>query len=259
MLIYHQLTKRFNSGRVRAILCSGQAVVLHRLAMTSKDGDWIVREDQHDLGHILQVLAEFGAVYRFGAPLDERWLSGGWSAHFEFQHEGIRARADFFSRPPRLDENDLSGLWCQAKDQELPFTGLRELACMKMTMREKDYPIIGELARKMESPLDQFRFSRSSRDLIALAAKHPIPASLLETRPLLRQIPLGEDELDAALDHERRQLIKADAARLARYKAASAAWEGAWPALCKELSSLPLPDAHLHMISAAQQHLPLLP
>jgi len=43
MNIYVDLTNQFNDGRLRAILSSGQAVVLHRLAIMSKDGDWIVR------------------------------------------------------------------------------------------------------------------------------------------------------------------------------------------------------------------------
>jgi hypothetical protein len=38
MNIYLELTRRFNDGRVRAILAGGQAVVLHRLAIMSKDG-----------------------------------------------------------------------------------------------------------------------------------------------------------------------------------------------------------------------------
>ncbi|NJM36462.1 MAG: hypothetical protein HC845_00490 [Akkermansiaceae bacterium] len=80
MLIYHQLTQEFNQGQLRAILCSGQAVVMHRLAMASKDGDWIVREGESDLSHIRQTLEKYGASYRFGAPLDERWLAAGWSS-----------------------------------------------------------------------------------------------------------------------------------------------------------------------------------
>ena len=51
------LTDQFNRGRLRAILSSGQAVVLYRLAIMSKDGDWILREDEEALGHVLQVLA----------------------------------------------------------------------------------------------------------------------------------------------------------------------------------------------------------
>ena len=38
MNIYLRFTQQFNHGRLRAILSGGQAVVLHRLAMMSKDG-----------------------------------------------------------------------------------------------------------------------------------------------------------------------------------------------------------------------------
>ena len=39
-------------------------------------------------------LESYGAAYRFGAPLDTRWLSAGWSAHLEFRYEGLRVRTD---------------------------------------------------------------------------------------------------------------------------------------------------------------------
>ena len=76
--VYQELTAVLNAGRLRAILSSGQAVVMHRLAVMSKDGDWILREDDEAPGHVLAVLAERGAHYRFGAPLDRRWMAGGW-------------------------------------------------------------------------------------------------------------------------------------------------------------------------------------
>jgi hypothetical protein len=53
MNIYVELTKEFNRGKLRAIICSGQAVVLHRLAVMSKDGDWIIYEDEESLNFIL--------------------------------------------------------------------------------------------------------------------------------------------------------------------------------------------------------------
>jgi len=53
MNIYLGLTREFNAGALRAILSSGQAVVLHRLAIMSKDGDWILREDGGALDHVL--------------------------------------------------------------------------------------------------------------------------------------------------------------------------------------------------------------
>jgi hypothetical protein len=36
MTIYVELTRELNRGRLRAVICSGQAVVLHRLAIMSK-------------------------------------------------------------------------------------------------------------------------------------------------------------------------------------------------------------------------------
>ena len=169
MLIYHQLTREFNQDCTRAIICGGQAVVLHRLAITSKDGDWIVRETEADLAHIRGILAKHGARYRFGAPLDGRWLAAGWSAHLEFNYQGIRARTDFFTRPPRLTPEQLAAMWTQADHETMPFVELKELALLKMTMREKDYPILGELARRLENIEDQLLLSRSARDLIRLA------------------------------------------------------------------------------------------
>ncbi len=47
MSVYLELTSEFNAGRTRAIVCSGQAVVLLRLAIASKDG---VREAH---GHVV--------------------------------------------------------------------------------------------------------------------------------------------------------------------------------------------------------------
>ncbi len=49
MSIYLDLTRQFNEGKLRAIICSGQAVVLHRLAIMSKDGDWIIHEDEETI------------------------------------------------------------------------------------------------------------------------------------------------------------------------------------------------------------------
>ena len=99
--IYIQLTRAFNRGKVRAVICSGQAVVLHQLAIMSKDGDWIIREDEESLHHVMKVLSDFQARYRFGAPFDLRWMKGGWSSHFEFRSPSLRVRTDFFTRPPR--------------------------------------------------------------------------------------------------------------------------------------------------------------
>ena len=258
--IYLELTREFNRGRKRVIVSSGQAVVLHRLAIMSKDGDWIVRETREDLHYILGMLNARGATYRFGAPLDVRWLEGGWSSHFEFSHDGIRVRCDFFSRPPRLTENELAGLWTAHVDDQIPFLDLETLVKVKQTQREKDYAVIGELARKL--PMDrQLLHSRSARDLIALAVKDPEAVRLAAgTRPLLSHaLAGGRDALEEALDKERRLLMRADENRLNAYSLAAASWQAAWPSLQPTLKGLSLREAHAGILQAAENVLPFHP
>jgi hypothetical protein len=42
--IYFELTKAFNATAPTVALASGQAVVYYRVAIMSKDGDWIIHE-----------------------------------------------------------------------------------------------------------------------------------------------------------------------------------------------------------------------
>jgi hypothetical protein len=44
---------------------------------------------------------------------------------------------------------------------------------MKKTNREKDYAVIGELARRIPEVSGQLALSRSARDLLRLADTHP--------------------------------------------------------------------------------------
>jgi hypothetical protein len=257
---YLDLTAQFNRGRRRALVSSGQAVVLHRLAIMSKDGDWVLREDEEAVHHVLEVLAGRGARYRFGAPLDVRWLAGGWSAHFEHWREGLRLRTDFVTRPPRIPGAERDRLWQDADASASDVVALEPLALMKMTLREKDYAVIGELARRMDDPGAQLRFSRSSRDLMRLAAEHPdIVAEAMATRPLLARIADGRDAVDEALDRERRALMRADEARLTRYRAAAEDWASVWPDVSRQIAQLPLHEAHRIVTSRAEGLLPFAP
>ncbi len=257
---YIELTEAFNDGRLRAVLSSGQAVVLYRLAIMSKDGDWILREDAEALDHVLGVLERRGARYRFGAPLDPRWLAGGWSAHLEHRWEGLRLRTDFVTRPPRMSAEELDRMWSGPEVRGVPVVGLPELAKLKRTDREKDYVVIGELARQMADRRSQLLHSRSSRDLARLAREHP--AALRETlpqRPLLARIAGGRDALERALDEERRVLMRANEERLERYRAAARAWSEHWPAVAKEIAGRPLAETHAIVTSRAEGVLPFEP
>lgn len=257
--IYLTLTEQFNRGRLRAIISSGQAVVLHRLAIMSKDGDWILREDNETMKHVLGTLAEFGARYRFGAPLDARWLAGGWSAHLEFRHDNLRVRTDFTTRPPRIDAAALDRLW-RDTDPQRPVVDLTTLAQIKKTNREKDYAVIGELARLMQEPRDQLLYSRSARDLIQVSQSYPqLVRELVPVRPLLNEIAKGRTRLEEALDAERRALIHANEQRLARYREAAEPWAANWPAIERDISDSSLLRAHEIVVGRALELLPFAP
>lgn len=257
---YLQLTEEFNRGRLRALLSSGQAVVFHRLAVMSKDGDWILREDGEATGHVLEVLSGHEGWYRFGAPLDPRWLAGGWSSHFEFRRGSLRIRTDFVSRPPRIRPEWLASVWAGAESRGEAVVGPEPLAALKLTNREKDYAVVGELARLMTEPRSQLLYSRSSRELIELAAAHPAElAEVAVQRPLLAQIGEGRERLDEALDRERRALMRANEERLARYLSTAGEWAARWSSLEREIEGLPLLEAHRVMIARAEGVLPFNP
>ena len=254
---YIRLTREFNDGHLRAILASGQAVVLYRLAIMSKDGDWILKEEAEALTHVVATLAPHGARYRYGAPLDLRWLAHGWSSHLEFQEGGLRLRCDFVTRPPRVSPIALQALWEAPVQKEVPVVSLPVLAEIKKTNREKDYAVIGELARRMEDPRLQALYSRSARDLMRLAAEHPaVIQEAAAERPLLSRIGQGREEIERLLDEERRALIRKNEDRLDRYLSAAKPWGAEWPLLSKELAGRPLAAAHEMMVARAAELLP---
>jgi hypothetical protein len=256
--VYVDLTREFNAGRLRAVICSGQAVVLHRLATMSKDGDWILREDEEALAHVLAVLSQHGARYRFGAPLDVRWMAGGWSSHLEFRERGLRVRTDFFTRPPRVSAEELARMWREQEGRDPPFVDARLLAELKKTDREKDYAVIGELARIMTDPRDLLLCSRSARDLIELARAHPkLLEELKKARPLLAEVGRGRERVEEALDRERRALMRANEERLDAYRRAAARWADAWHDLERQTAGLPLAAVHERLVAKAQDLLPV--
>ena len=258
--IYLELTRAFNAGRTRAIVCSGQAVVLLRLAIASKDGDWILREDQEAIDRVLDVLAARGARYRFGAPLDLRWLQHGWSSHFEFRHGGLRVRTDFFTQPPRVSASELRQLWHEQEGRDPAFTDPAILLRIKQTAREKDWPVIGELARLLPDARGQLQHSRSARDLLDLAAIHPQLVNELQTsRPALAAVRAGLDELRMALERERFAAMDADERRMTTFVRAAGQLRQHWPDVERQSASLPLRDAHGIVVSFAERWLPMDP
>jgi hypothetical protein len=212
------------------------------------------------------VLETYGARYRMGAPLDTRWMKGGWSAHFEFNHDSNRIRCDFVSRPPRLGGDDLAALWREIERgvgilKPVATIDARRLAELKKTDRERDYAFIGEIARLLPQPSQQVLLSRSARDLIRLwpQISPEERERLAARRPLLKDVIKGRDALEMALDAERRSLARINEQRLAAYARTAQRWTARWTQMSREIDGLSLSLAHLKMIEYAEQLLPEVP
>jgi hypothetical protein len=252
--IYFELTAAFNAAGRIAVLASGQAVVWYRLAMMSKDGDWILRETDAACERVREVLAERGARYRSGAPLDPRWLAGGWSSHFELlDQRRRRVRCDFFSRPPRLEPSRLAALFAAPEPPgELPVVDVESLIRMKQTQRAKDYPVIGELARLL-APEQELELTTDPDRILELAAGLRDRTS---RRPAVRAATEGRGRLAVvvALAEEVDRLQQQDRARVERYEHASTAYREALRRLPRE--DLRLPGGHDRLLELAEGRLP---
>jgi len=250
--IYFELTERFNAGGVIAVLTSGQAVVHYRIAIMSKDGDWILKEDPGACERVLEELAARDATYRPGAPLDVEWLSGGWSSHFQFLDErGRRVRCDFFSRPPRVEEQKLGGLFSERSDSPLCVLDVDSLIRMKQTQRAKDYAVIGELARLLP-PEREIELTTDPDRIIELATAHG-QASEREAAKCARA---GGDReaVVVALARETNALQEADRARVEAYQRAADTYFREFRKA--GIDRMPLREAHATCLELAGRLLP---
>lgn len=248
--IYFQLTEEFNARGRNVLLASGQAVVFYRLAIMSKDGDWIIRETEEACAHVLSVLGDHGARYRPGAPLDPRWLAGGWSSHLEFEDsQGRRVRCDFFSRPPRIPRDRIAELF--ARPEERPVVDVESLIRMKRTQRAKDYPVIGELARLLPAE-KELRFTTDPDRIIELSSKLDVKVG----RPSVRAARSGKGrrEVVQALALEMDDLQERDRKRVELHSRAAEDYLRALSRLDRE--DLRLPRGHERVAGLAEELLP---
>lgn len=109
----------------------------------------------------------------------------------------------------------------------------------------------------LTDPRDQLLCSRSSRELIELAARYPtLVADLQAQRPLLDAIAAGRERLEERLDAERRALMRANEVWLAAFLSVSAAWLGRWPSVQRGIAGLDLLEAHPRLVAEAEACLP---
>ena len=248
--IYFDLTREFNERGPNVALASGQAVVHYRVALMSKDGDWVIREDAPACAQVLDVLARHGAIYRPGAPLDPRWLAGGWSSHFEFHDDKQRrVRCDYFSRPPRVAPSAIERLFAVG-DESFRVIDLESLIRMKQTLRAKDYAVIGALATKLP-PEREILFSTDPDRLLQLAVRHGDDVR----RPAVQAACAGNrDAVVVALAREQDEHQQRDRARMDAYAGAAQAFITAFGQLTPEERRLPA--GHHRALALAEALLP---
>ncbi len=254
--VYFDLTIEFNRERPIAVLTSGQAVVYYRTAIMSKDGDWIIEESPEACASILEVLGRHRARYRPGAPLEPRWLAGGWSSHFEFQDEkGRRIRCDFISRPPRVKPSAVDAVLRSLPEPGKPaVVDLESLILMKRTQRAKDYPVIGELARLLP-PGREILYTTDPDRILSLSKAWGTSIDRLPVKEALRGA--GREEVVVALAREIDAQEEEDRKRLSVYAAASREH-------LREIASSgtleqPLETAHKALVAIAERRLPVDP
>ncbi|MEQ1871587.1 MAG: hypothetical protein ABL961_16345 [Vicinamibacterales bacterium] len=250
--IYFELTRAFNAAGPIAVLASGQAVVYYRVAIMSKDGDWVIRETAEACAQVLTVLAERGAVYRAGAPLDPRWLAGGWSSHFEFfDDKRRRVRCDFFSRPPRVDPASLSRLY-EGEAGSLLVIDLESLIRMKHTQRAKDYAVIGELAARLP-PEQEIQFTTDPDRLLTLASSYH---GVIARAAIQAAIAGDRDGVVVALAREQDALQRIDRARVRAYAAAAEPYLADVGTMSS--ADRRLPGVHARLVERAERLLPVV-
>ena len=250
--IYFALTEAFNRDGPIVVLASGQAVVYHRIAMMSKDGDWIVQQTAPACARVMAELAVRGARYRPGAPLDIRWLSGGWSSHFEFADDRRRRiRCDFVSRPPRVPMALIDEMFRHPAREPLAAVDPHTLILLKQTQRAKDYAVIAELARRLP-PEQEIELTTDPDRVLALAPE----VGTSSARPAVRAALAGGGRVAVvtALAVETDGLQQRDRRRVARYQRAAEPYL----AECRRLGlfEAPLGDAHPRLCDVAAQQLP---
>lgn len=251
--VYFDLTEELNAEGAIAVLASGQAVVFYKISMMSKDGDWILRETPEACQRALAILARHGARYRPSAPLDVRWLAGGWSSHFElFDAERRRIRCDFVSRPPRMTLEEIRELFDPAQPaaplQVLP---IEPLIRIKQTQRAKDYPVIGELSRRL-SPQREVELTTDPDRILALAPAYGQSSQRAPVRAALTAS--SRDAVVVELAREIDRLQQQDRARLEKYRASSLAYLQEFQAV--KIGDLALPEAHQRLCELAETLLP---
>ncbi len=266
MMTYAEIERFFTSlvatAQGRGIVCgitSGMACVHFGVAATTKDCDVLCACGQAEEFRALiaeTMVRGVAPVYRghLSPPLDERWMRGGWTAHFTWKlGPGDEVCLDIFGVAPRASaawEEQLRGFYAHP----------HIVAEMKRTNREKDWPFASAIGGQMLEA-GEARGWLHIHDLEILrqfAGRSAIPPALAAARPLLRFAPFDETlRMKRLLNAERAFWSELDQLRVHIYQRFLRPYTSAVRKLGGGRADLAA--SHEIRVRCAEQHLPPRP
>lgn len=255
---YQALVTKARGCGVNCAITSGMACVEFGVAETTKDCDLLCSpETAKRLLDLLSDASLHGQLpaYRghLTAPLDERWLRGGWTSHFVWKAEHTEAYLDVFGVAPRSSapwETELEGFYaCR-----------HTVAEMKRTNRERDWPYATALGAQMIEAGDVRGWLHifDLDLLLALTRAARPPASLSRRRPVLSLAVKRDPRLRSALHAEIQFWHELDRVRLRIYQRAVRPYMRA-VTRARLSPSMGLAVQHETRVRCAEKHLPLNP
>ncbi len=255
---YEGLVARARRRGIGCAITSGMACVAFGVSEATKDCDLLCAPDS--ARELLDLLGEAALgghlpIYRgnLSAPLDARWLRGGWTSHFVWAPAGSGAYLDIFGVAPRGSspwEPEIQGFYAS------PHT----VAEMKRTDRDKDWPFVTALGARMIEMGDERGWLHIYDEKLLRTlgdAKKPC-AEFFKRRPVLELAANNEPNLRAALRAEIEYWRELDRVRLSIYQRAVRRYM-----VEVRKSRLPpnvgLPEQHDLRVRCAAKHLPLNP
>jgi len=201
-------------------ITSGMACVKYGVAQSTKDCDVLcgLQDSQTLLGVLKETL--FGDVscsYRgnLTPPLDDRWLRGGWTAHFQWKAEGTQPQLDIFGVAPRAStvwQREILGYYVHRQT----------VAEMKRTDRAKDWPFATALGVQMLVDGDARGWLHifDANILLEMTEKRECPDPIMSRRPVLSLAFEKDSRLKPAIATEQYFWQELDRIRIQTYEQA---------------------------------------
>jgi len=183
------------AAQSRGITCaitSGMACVHFGVAATTRDCDVLCTAAKCDDFRTLIAETSLRGTWpeyrgNISPPLDVRWMSGGWTAHFTWQTRPEETCLDVFSIAPRASlpwEQQLAGIYANPN----------VVAEMKRTNRDKDWPYATALGAQMLAAGDLHGWLHLYDPEVMRRCAHEMPPDkrLEPLRPVLKLSPFAD-------------------------------------------------------------------